>query len=49
VENRNTTQQEYSAHYASQCWGLGLRYVLTPGERQYLVTLDLKGLGTMKF
>ncbi len=49
AENRNTTQQEYQAHYASQCWGLGLRYVITPGERQYLLTMDLKGLGTMKF
>jgi LPS-assembly protein len=49
AENKNTTQQEYQAHYASQCWGLGMRYVITPGERQYLLSLDLKGLGTMKF
>ena len=49
AQNRNTTQQEYSVHYASQCWGLGLRYIITPGERQYLFSLDLKGLGTMQF
>ncbi len=49
VETRRNTQQEYQVHYASQCWGLGLRYVITPGERQYLLSLDLKGLGTMKF
>ncbi len=49
VQNNATTQQEYQLHYASQCWGLGLRYVHTPGDRQYLLVLDLKGLGAMKF
>jgi LPS-assembly protein len=46
---RTTTQQEYKAHYASQCWGLGLMYVKKPGETQYLLTLELKGLGALKF
>jgi LPS-assembly protein len=49
VERRVTTQREYTAHYASQCWGLGLSYVNKPGETQYLVMLDLKGLGGVKF
>ncbi|MDA8099207.1 MAG: LPS assembly protein LptD [Nitrospiraceae bacterium] len=49
VENRKTTQQEYKAHYGSQCWGLGLSYITKPGEVQYLLVLDLKGLGAMKF
>jgi hypothetical protein len=44
-----TTQQEYMAQYASQCWGLGLKFVKKPGETQYLFTLDLKGLGALKF
>jgi LPS-assembly protein len=49
VVNRLTTQKEYTAHYSSQCWGLGLSYVNKPGETQYLVLLDLKGLGGAKF
>jgi LPS-assembly protein len=48
VLERNT-QQEYQLHYASQCWGLGIVYINKPGEKQFLLTLDLKGLGTMKF
>ncbi len=47
-ENKKTTQQEYGAHYASQCWGFGVSYIKRPGETQYLMTLDLKGLGVMK-
>lgn len=46
---RETTQQEYKLAYASQCWGLGFMYVKKPGETQYLLTLDLKGLGGVKF
>jgi len=49
IENRKTTQEEYKAHYGSQCWGLGVSYVTKPGETQYLFTFDLKGLGTVKF
>jgi LPS-assembly protein len=48
VLERNT-QQEYQLHYASQCWGLGIMYIAKPGEKQYLLTLDLKGLGALKF
>jgi LPS-assembly protein len=49
VENNAYTQQTYKAHYASQCWGIGLTYQSKPGERLYLFVLDLKGLGAMKF
>jgi LPS-assembly protein len=49
VQNQLITQQEYTVHYASQCWGLGLSYINRPGETQYLVMLDLKGLGGVKF
>ncbi len=49
VEHRVTTQREIIAHYASQCWGLGLSYINKPGETQYLVMLDLKGMGGAKF
>jgi LPS-assembly protein len=48
MENRTTTQKELKAHYASQCWGLGVSYISRPGETQYLVTFDLKGIGAMK-
>ncbi|HET6363571.1 MAG: LPS-assembly protein LptD [Nitrospirota bacterium] len=46
---KETTQQEYRLHYASQCWGLGIVYINKPGETQYMALLDLKGLGAMKF
>jgi len=48
VEHRLITQRELYAHYASQCWGFGMFYMARPGERQFLVMLDLKGLGGMK-
>jgi LPS-assembly protein len=46
---KETTQQEYRLHYASQCWGIGIVYINKPGETQYMALLDLKGLGAMKF
>jgi LPS-assembly protein len=46
---KQTTQQEYRLHYASQCWGLSIVYINKPGETQYMALLDLKGLGVMKF
>jgi lipopolysaccharide assembly outer membrane protein LptD (OstA) len=49
MENKQTTQQEYRLHYASQCWGVSIEYINKPGERQYKAMLDLKGLGAMKF
>ena len=48
AQMRQATQQTYKAHYASQCWGLGLTYISKPGEREYLFLFDLRGLGTMK-
>jgi lipopolysaccharide assembly outer membrane protein LptD (OstA) len=48
LENKKTTQQEYGAHYASQCWSFGISYVKRPGDTQYMVTLELKGLGEIK-
>ena len=46
---KQTTQQEYRLHYASQCWGLSIVYINKPGETQYMALLDLKGLGAVKF
>ena len=47
-ETRNMTQQDYKLHYGAQCWGLGLSYIIKPGERQYTFLFDLKGIGGMK-
>jgi LPS-assembly protein len=49
VEKKAFTQQEYKIHYASQCWGLGLDFITKPGERNYYLVFDLKGLGSVKF
>jgi LPS-assembly protein len=46
MENRVTTQEEYKAHYGSQCWGIGITFDHAPGETRYVVLLDLKGLGS---
>jgi LPS-assembly protein len=40
------TQKEIKLHYASQCWGIGIVYTVKPGETQYLLKIDLKGLGS---
>ncbi len=46
-EVNNTTQQEdYSLHYAAQCWGIRGTYTVRPGEYRYMVMLDLKGIGS---
>jgi LPS-assembly protein len=45
VQNRKTTQEEYHVRYAAQCWGVSTAYVRRPGEIQYTMTLDLKGIG----
>lgn len=34
--------------YSSQCWALGLNYIGKPDETQVLITIDFKGLGTLK-
>lgn len=49
LENKTTTQEEYRIYYFSQCWGLGMSYMEKPGETRYLVMLELKGLGVVKF
>ncbi len=48
IENKKTTQEEYKAHYASQCWGIGFSHVVKPGETQWKVLVDLKGFGGNK-
>jgi LPS-assembly protein len=45
VKNKKTTQEEYRAHYASQCWGISTVYVIKPGETRFTVMLDLRGIG----
>jgi len=48
IVQKKTTQKELKLHYASQCWGLGFDYITKPGETQYMLVFDLKGLGTVK-
>jgi LPS-assembly protein len=45
VENGKTTEEDYRVHYASQCWGARVSYMVTPGERRLTAMIDLKGLG----
>lgn len=49
VKLNETMQQEYKTNYMSQCWALGLSFIKKPGETQYLLVLELKGLGALKF
>ena len=49
AEAKEATQQTYKAQYASQCWGLGFTFITKPGERDYLLVFDLKGIGSMQF
>jgi LPS-assembly protein len=49
IINKLTQEQAYKVHYASQCWGVSMDYINRPGERQYKVLFDLKGLTGMKF
>lgn len=45
MQKKETTQEEYRIHYGSQCWGIRTSYVIKPGERQFMATLDLRGFG----
>jgi LPS-assembly protein len=45
TRNNVTTQEEYRVKYGSQCWGINLAYITTPGEKRYLVLFNLTGLG----
>jgi LPS-assembly protein len=45
MENKKTTQENYSLHYAAQCWGLRVDYTAMPGEYRYTAMVDLKGIG----
>jgi LPS-assembly protein len=49
LQSRHTTQEDYRTFYKSQCWGLGISYIKKPGDTQYLLTLELTGLGALKF
>jgi LPS-assembly protein len=45
VMAKSMTQAEYRLHYASQCWGIRMAYIRSPGESRITATLDLAGLG----
>jgi LPS-assembly protein len=45
VHNNKTQQENYGLHYATQCWGIGMTYTISPGETRFMAMLDLKGIG----
>jgi hypothetical protein len=49
MDNQKTTQEDYSLHYAGQCWGINVTYTALPGDYRTSVMLDLKGFGNRGF
>lgn len=45
MEQKITTQEDYSLYYKSQCWGIKVSYTVTPGEKRWVAMFDLAGLG----
>ncbi|MHB8173008.1 MAG: LPS-assembly protein LptD [Nitrospirota bacterium] len=45
----NFRETDGSATYSSQCWGLTFDYFNSPTRKQYMVMLNLKGIGNVKF
>jgi len=41
-------ETDLTGRYSSQCWSLNIVYIGRPEETQFLVTIDLKGIGTLK-
>ncbi len=46
---RNLRETDGSAGYSSQCWGITFNYFNSPLRKQYMVMLNLKGIGNVKF
>jgi len=46
IENKKTTEADYSLRYTTQCWGIITAYSIKPGETRFTVMLDLKGFGS---
>jgi len=44
----NFRETMFSVNYSSQCWGISASYSNSPGKRQIMVLLNLKGLGVVK-
>ena len=45
----NFRETDGTATYSSQCWGLSFDYFNGPSRKQYMVMLNLKGMGNVKF
>jgi LPS-assembly protein len=41
-------ETRFSVNYSSQCWGVTASYSKSPGDRQFMLLLNLKGLGVVK-
>lgn len=46
IENNKTTEEDYTLHYTTQCWGINVAYTIRPGETRFTAMLDLRGLGS---
>ncbi len=46
IENKKTTESDYSLRYTTQCWGVSLAYSIKPGETRFTAMLDLRGIGS---
>src|SRR5208337_5381189 len=46
IEHNQTTEQDYSVNYKTQCWGVTALVAERPGDYRYTVLFDLKGLGS---
>jgi LPS-assembly protein len=46
IANERTTEEDYTIHYISQCWGVKIFVAQKPGDYRYTVMFDLKGLGS---
>jgi lipopolysaccharide assembly outer membrane protein LptD (OstA) len=48
VHNHHLRESGLTASYSSQCWGVTANFIDRPGEKQVMVMVNLKGLGTTK-
>ena len=46
IANKTNTQTELRVHYGSQCWGITISLIRSPGESRVTAMIDLKGLNS---
>ncbi len=48
AEQKKVMEADIKGTYTSQCWAFNLIFISKPEEKQFLMSIDLKGLGTVK-